>query len=271
MWSAPQLPAPNVDRSTQRACTNHVARPYTGGMKNPFRKTPMQTLETTVASLTKRRGDQLAAKRLAAQAVLDDAIKARQHTLLSGDLDDQRSLDDLQGAVDKAVSSLAALDDALAVLAQDKAEVERQLAAERERIVHASSADKLAKQVSAIEAALPGYLDQSRILAAALSEIGHWHFESGQMASFLQNTMGQIEVAANFALAELKAMPDAIRHRQAIPGEPAPASVATEPPPTMTVFMLGSSHYRDLDGRKRFAGQWEDAIMPVTTAQRARS
>ncbi|RXG83679.1 hypothetical protein [Bradyrhizobium zhanjiangense] len=159
------------------------------------------------------------------------------------------------------MSSLAALDDALAVLAQDKAEAERQLAAERERIMRASSRDKLAKQVSAIEAALAGYLDQSRMLAAALSEIGHRHFESREMASFVQNTMGQIEVAANFALAELKAMPEAIReHRQAIPGEPAPASVAsaTEPPPTMTVFMLRSSHYRDFDGRKRFSGQWGD-------------
>jgi hypothetical protein len=32
-------------------------------------------------------------------------------------------------------------------------------------------------------------------------------------------------------------------------------------------FMLCSAHCRDHDGRKRFAGQWEDAIMPVATAQ----
>jgi hypothetical protein len=108
-------------------------------------------------------------------------------------------------------------------------------------------------------------------LPDALSKIGHWHFESGQMAGFLQNTMGQIEIAANFALAELKALPEAIRQgRQAIPRDlvltPIPVP---EPPPTMTVFMLRSAHYRDHDGRKRFAGQWEDATMPVATAQRA--
>lgn len=77
--------------------------------------------------------------------------------------------------------------------------------------------------------------------------------------------MGQIEIAANFTLAELKAMPDAIRQgRQTIPREPAPTPVAvTEPPPTtITVFMLRSAKYRDHDGRKRFAGQWEDATMP---------
>jgi hypothetical protein len=37
----------------------------------------------------------------------------------------------------------------------------------------------------------------------------------------------------------------------------------------MTVFKLRSAHCRDHDGRKWFAGQWEDAIMPVATAQRA--
>jgi hypothetical protein len=156
--------------------------------------------------------------------------------------------------------------------ARRRSRAESQLAAERERIERAAAAAKLDKQVAAIEAALPGYLEQSRALADALSKIGHWHFESGQMNSFVQNTMGQIEIAANFTLAELKAMPDAIRQgRQTIPREPAPTPVAvTEPPPTtITVFMLRSAKYRDHDGRKRFAGQWEDATMPVATAQRA--
>lgn len=229
----------------------------------------MQQLETTIAALTKR-GEQLSAKREAAQAALDNAIKARQHALLSADLDDQRALDKVQSAAVAATSDLAGIDDALAVLAHQKAEAERQFAAERERIKRAAAADKLTKQLAAIEVALPSYLEQSRALADALSKIGHWHFESGQMVGFVQNTMGQIEVAANFALAELKAMPDAIREgRQAIPGEPAPIAAPEPEPPTMTVFMMRSAHYRDHDGRKRFAGQWEDAIMPVATAQRA--
>ena len=37
----------------------------------------------------------------------------------------------------------------------------------------------------------------------------------------------------------------------------------------MTVSMLRSAKYRDHDGRARFAGQYEDAMMPVPTAQRA--
>jgi hypothetical protein len=240
-------------------------------MKNPFRKTPMPQLETTIVSLTKR-GEQLAAKRVTAQDALDEAIKTRQQALLSGDLDDQRTLDKLQAAVVGAASDLAGIDDALAILAQHKAEAESQLAAERQRIERAAAADKLDKRVAAIEAALPGYLEQSRTLADALSKIGHWHFESGQMAGFLQNNMGQIEIAANFALAELKALPEAIRQgRQAIPRELAltPVAVPEPEPPTTTIFMLRSANYRDHNGCKRFAGQWEDATMPVATAQRA--
>jgi hypothetical protein len=240
-------------------------------MKIPFRKTPMQQLETTIASLTKR-GEQLAAKRVTVQDALDEAIKTRQQALLSGDLDDQRALDKMQAAVVAATSDLAGIDDALAVLAQHKTEAERQLAAERERVERNAAADKLDKRVAAIEAALPGYLAQSLALADALSKIGHWHFESGQMAGFVQNTMGQIEIAANFALAELKALPEAIRQgRHAIPRELAltPVAVPEPEPPTMTIFMLRSANYRDHDGSKRFAGQWEDATMPVAMAQRA--
>jgi hypothetical protein len=240
-------------------------------MKNFFRKTPTQPLETTIASLTTR-GEQLAAKRITAQDALDEAITTRQQALLSGDLDDQRALDKMQAAVVAATSDLAGIDDALAILAQRKTEAESQLAAERERIERASAADKLSKRVAAIEAALPGYLEQSRALADALSKIGDWHFESRQMSGFLQNTMGQIEIAANFALAELKNLPEAIRQgRQAIPRELALTPVPVPEPtlPTMTIFMLRSAHFRDHDGRKRFAGQWEDATMPVATAQRA--
>ncbi|MCK1605452.1 hypothetical protein IVB02_29655 [Bradyrhizobium sp. 166] len=198
----------------------------------------MQQLEATIASLTKL-GEQLVAKRVSAHAALDQAIQARRDGLLSADLEDHRELGKQQAGVVAATSNLAGIDDALAVLAHQKAEAERQLAAERERIKRAAAADKLSKQVADIEAALPAYLEQSRALAKTLSEIGHWHFESGQMAGFLQNTMGQIEVAANFTLPELKAMPGAIREgRQTIPDAPLPVEV-TEPEAEMQIASQG--------------------------------
>ncbi|MGX9431185.1 MULTISPECIES: hypothetical protein [Bradyrhizobium] len=232
----------------------------------------MHKLETAIVSLTKR-GEQLAAKRVVAQDALDKASKARLEAHLSGDLDDQRALDNLQAAVDMAASTLAGLDEALGVLAQQKAEAEAQLAAERERAERAAAADKLEKQVAAIGAALPKYLEQSRVLADALSEIGHWHFESAQMASFIINGMGQVEIAANFALAELRMMPERIKTGGAtIPRdqrEPAAVAVVEPRPATQEVFMMRSAKFRDHEGAVRIARQYDDAEMPVQTAQRA--
>ena len=58
----------------------------------------------------------------------------------------------------------------------------------------ACAAHKLSKRVAAIEAALPGYLEQSRALADALSRsafirVGHWRASSRPMGkSKLQPT-----------------------------------------------------------------------------------
>ncbi|WP_028165987.1 hypothetical protein [Bradyrhizobium elkanii] len=240
-------------------------------MKNPFRKNPTHQLETTIASLTKR-GDQLTSKRVTAQETLDTAIAGSLQAHLQGDLDDQRALDQLQAAVDSATSALARIDEAISVLAQQKAEAERQLTAERACIERAAAADKLGKQIAAIEAALPKYLEESRAFADALSDVGHFHFESGQMAGFVQNTMGQIEIAANFTLAELKTMPDAVRDgRQTIPREePEHEPVAPiEPvPETRRLFALRAITWRDHEGRQRYAQQYTDADLTPGAAQR---
>jgi hypothetical protein len=37
----------------------------------------------------------------------------------------------------------------------------------------------------------------------------------------------------------------------------------------MTVFMMRSAHFRDHEGKRRFAGQFTDAQMPISTAQKA--
>jgi len=231
----------------------------------------MQQLETTIASLATR-GEQLAAKRVTAQADLAKATKARLEAHLSGDLDDKRELDKLQAAVDGATSALAGIDDAISVLAQQKAEAESQLAAERERIERAAAAEKLAAKIGAIEAALPKYLAQSRVFADALSEIGGHHFESAQMAQFVQNAAAEVELASNFVLVELRAMPERIKTGDApILREPVtePVAVVEPPPRTMTVWLLRSVKFRDHTGMVRLARQYDDAEMPMETAQRA--
>jgi hypothetical protein len=73
------------------------------------------------------------------------------------------------------------------------------------------AADKLAQQVAAIEAALPKFISASGALTDALSALSHWHFESGQMATFILNATAQIELASGFSLAELRATVDRVK------------------------------------------------------------
>lgn len=91
------------------------------------------------------------------------------------------------------------------------------------------------------------------------------------MARFVGNAATQVEVAAGFALVELRGMVDAVRDGVApIPAaKPTSVPLSEQSPPTQMVFMMKSANFRDHDSRSRFAGQFEDATMPVATAQRA--
>lgn len=232
----------------------------------------MQKLETNLASLTMR-GDQLAAKRLSAQSTFDTAFKSRQDALLSGDLDDQRTLAKLQSAVDTAASTLVGIDDALATLAQQKSEAERQVAAERERVARAKASEEVLAAINDVEGRITKMLSGNRELGSALMTLEHLSFEAGQLGRYLTKASEDAEMALAVVLPEVQRQSRAIRDGHApIPLRPtAPEAIAAPepPPPTMTVFMLRSARYRDHDHRKRFAGQWEDATMPVATAQRA--
>lgn len=243
-------------------------------MKNPFRKSPMQKLETNLAALAER-GDQLAAKRIAAQSALENAKKVRQEALLSGDLDDQRALVMLQEAVDTSISALAGIDDALAALAQQKTAAEKTLAAERERVARAKASEEINAATDGVDGRIGKLLSSTRDIGAALMAVEHLSFEAGQLGRYLSNVSGEAEVALAFVLSDLRRLSDAVgKGHEPIPRAPrAPEPVAAPepPPPTMPVFMLRSAHFRDHDGRRRFVGQWEDATMPVATAQRALS
>lgn len=243
-------------------------------MRNPFRKSTMQKLETNLASLTMR-GDQLAAKRRTAQSTFDTAFKSRQDALLSGNLDDERTLAKLQSAVDAAASALVGIDDALATLAQQKLEAERQLAAERERAARAKASEEILAAINDVEGRVTKMLSGNRELGSALLTLEHLSFEAGQLGRYLTQASADAEMALAVVLPEVQRQSRAIRDgHQPIPLCPATSEAVAapeSPPPTMAVFMLRSAHFRDHDDRKRFAGQWEDTLMPVATAQRALS
>lgn len=236
------------------------------------RKSPMDRLEAELASL-RSRAETLNNRHRAADAAFLDAKTKLQCHHLEADLNvDDKVRARLEAAVATCAVTREGYADALNEVHAQMAEAERKIAAEQDAIKRAAAADQLDKALSAFEVALPKFLEQARILAIPLAEIG-WHYESGQLKSFIENVAAQIELAAGVNLTELSTIPNAIRQgRQAIPGEraPVPVAAAIDPTPeTQTVFMLRSARYRDHDGRKRFAGQWEDAIMPLATAQRA--
>ena len=237
-----------------------------------FRKaTTVQKLEHHIAQLAKQ-AERLANRRVAAQQALDNAIKERQQALLAGDDIEDARLAKLQAAVSDASSLLQGIDDALAMLAQQKAESEAALAAERDRAERAKVSVEINAAVTSIEARIEPMLSGMRELGKALTAIDHLSFEVGQLGQYLSSVSGEAEVALAFVVPDVRRMADAVKDGSAaVPRRPkaAPVPVPELVAPTMTVFMLRSANYRDHDGRSQFAGQYEDAMMPVPTAQRA--
>src|ERR1700722_7511586 len=202
-------------------------------MKLPlFRKSRMDKLESVIASLTKR-DDQLAAKRITGQKALDKAIKARQEALLSGDLDDHRALDKLQNAVDSATSALSGIDDALALLAQQKAEADSQLVEERDRAERAKVSEEINAPVSDIEKRVEPTLSAMREIAEKLMALDHLSFEIGQLGRHLSGVAGEAEIAFAFVVPDVRRMADAVKDGSAaIPRRPkAPPIPVPEPEP----------------------------------------
>ncbi|MDA9493709.1 hypothetical protein [Bradyrhizobium sp. CCBAU 11361] len=232
----------------------------------------METLEAELASL-RTRAETLSSRHAAADAEFIDAKSKLQRHHLEADLNtDDKARTKLEAAVAACAMTRDGYADALAEVQTKIADAEQKLAAKRAIVERKAASEKLARDLDAIERALPDYLAAGKRFADALEEF-HFHHESGAMARFIGNAASQVEVAAGFAVVELRGMVDAIHNGVApIPAaKQVSASVPVpEPsPPTQTVFMMKSAKYGDHDGRCRFAGQWEDATMPVTTAQRA--
>lgn len=245
---------------------------YHASMRLFTRKTMTEKLEAEITVL-RARADTLRNRHATAEAAFADAKAKLQHHHLEADLDaDDKVRAKLEAAVAACTLTRDGYADALGEVQTKIAEAERAYAAERSAAERKAASEKLSRDLDVVERALPDYLTAARHFAHALEQI-HFHFESGAMARFVGDTTMQVEVAAGFAVAELRAMVGAIRDGVTpIPAAKAGATSTPAPepvPPTQTIFMMRSAKYRDHNGRSRFAGQWEDATMPVATAQRA--
>lgn len=231
----------------------------------------MKKLEASLAA-SRKRLTLLAEKRSAAKGALDAAREQRLKYLHEGDLADEKIGEKLQGKVDAALSVLAGYDDAIGALQQQIESAQRELDVERERQTRAKVADEISSGIDAVASRVEPALSAMRALAQALSDIDHVSFEIGQLAQYIRGAAGEAELASSVALPGARHIAKMVKAGEmAIPHRPQAETIAAAepPPPSMTVFMLKSARFRDHDDRKRFAGQWEDATMPLATAQRA--
>lgn len=237
------------------------------------KKTRTQDLAAELAGL-RQRATALETKRQAADAELTAATEARQRHHIEGDLDDTNAAQKLQDRVNGAASQIVGLEDALAVVQAQIAEIEGKLEAARTRAERAAAADKMARDLDEFEAALPEYMRQARRIVDAAEAFGHFHYEAGELGTIVRTWAAQIELAGALAVQELRAMTIAIREGSAaIPADkpqPAPRIAAIEPTPeTLRLFAVHSVKWRDpVDGRQRFGAQYEDHDLPYAAAAR---
>jgi hypothetical protein len=240
----------------------------------PFfrKKSPMQKLETELASL-RARAETLSNRHAAADAAFVDAkSKLRRHHL-EADLDaDEKAGAQLEAAVAACALTRDGFADAIGDVRKMIADIEQKIAAEREAVERAKAAEKLEHDLDEIERALPDYLTAARRFADALESI-HFHYESAEMARFVRNGQAQVEIAAAMALQELRGMAAAIRDGAApIPPrkpEPEPVQTIEAAPPTQIVFLVRSVKFKNYAGKTVHGLQYMDCEMPLETAQRA--
>jgi hypothetical protein len=241
-------------------------------MKLPFGKTKMQKFETALAALRKRAA-LLSDKRVSAQAAFDSAVSARQAMLLGGDLEDQKLAAKLQSAVDSAQSALIGLDDAISASQAQINSAEQDLAAERQRVERQAASEALAASVASIQAKLEPWLTTTRAFAESLESIAHVRLEPGQIAVYVGNCAGEVEIAAAVMLDDLHRLVSAIAGGQEpIPRAPemvtpAPAAVV---PHSVKIFTIKPVKFRDpaTNGIKTWPAFYE-LDLPAELAARA--
>lgn len=191
----------------------------------------------------------------AAEAASVDAEAKLQHHLLEADLDaDEKVRNKLEATL--AACALTRDNFAKAITAQQAkiVEVENKITAERAAVERKAASDELACDLDAVERALSDYLSAAQRIVDALEKL-HFHFESNAMARFVSNTTAQVDVAAGFALAELRSTVRAIRDGTSPIPTPKPEPVeitvpeptATNRPPHVSPTMVSDPRFQVID------------------------
>jgi len=232
--------------------------------------------EQILAELSER-AESLSARHSEAVAELESARAAQQAILLKGDLSDAKAGKAAGERVSRAANELAGLDAALATIATQRADVERRIASERDRIGRENAAKDLARIVDAIEAQIPAWMDATRRLGADLEKLGAMRFDAGAISRYLSNARSELELAFAVCMPDLRGACAAIHEgREKIPRtapEPAPIRAVTPAPaPTQQrLFALRHLCWADpTSAHLIMLGQkFTVCQMPPSAAQRA--
>jgi uncharacterized protein YhaN len=174
------------------------------------RKSPMEKLGAELVWL-RARAETLNTRHAAVDAAFNDAKANLQRHHIEAELDaDERARAKLEAALAACTLTRDGYADARVEVQAKIAAAEQALVAERSAVARTVASEKLSRDLDAVERALPDYLAAGQRLGDALQNI-HFHFETNQLAHYVGNTTTQVEVAAGFALAELRGMATAIR------------------------------------------------------------
>jgi hypothetical protein len=243
----------NVERAALKVARSTPELPqiiYVPVMALFKQKTMMEKLEIELAGL-RARAETLSSRHAAADAVFLEVKCKLKRYHLEADLDaDDKARAKLEAAVATCAVTRDGYADALGEVQALIAQTKQKIAAERAAAERKAASEELARNLDAVKQALPEYLDAGRRFADALDAIHH-HFEATQMATFVRDGQAQVEVAAAFALQELRGMVDKVRDGAVpIPAAKPNAEPVTfvEKPPTQTSDpVLAAAAFRVID------------------------
>jgi hypothetical protein len=169
-----------------------------------------------------------------------------------------------------ALAELARYEKPLATLAPQIVEVESALALETLSVEQDKGSKKLDGQANVVETRRIVWLESTPDLIAALDAVAPAHSEMGQVAGFLRNARGEVEMALDVGVPNLRAFVDAIRDGHMPIPKDAPV-IETKPlalakPKVTAVFATHALTWIDENGSQRIVGKWRDVELPEVAA-----
>ena len=237
------------------------------------KKSLIDEIEAEIVALRRRR-DRRASDAAAAQSELDAVTAAQRALLTDADEVDQKSETAAQRRVDSARSARERYSDALSDLEARLADAERRAGAERDDIARRACVREIEDEVKAAEDALEPAISAFKKLFKSYAKLGDISYDCGAISRYAETATAEIELAAGFALAGVRAIAQAISNGdRRIPKrqteQTAPALLPS-PEPLEGIFLVRSIAYTNSAGTLFTEPANFDVALPPAVAAQAR-